>query len=325
MTKSTKINNLRTERLLGYSAVVAIWIVTIVLALHAKNTLTLEHYHISRAGLRLILAILELPTLFIWFAILFAALSFYRYARQIKGSKESPGFRAIAYSLTAMLIGSIVGSVIGGIQTLASESASNPQLVKQHYIIVANYLAVITALATYGFLFQGSQSLLGSLKQRQSATKNYLKVLLPVALLGVLYVGLIFANSNRRMVTDPLKSPTFGLPDPLIILTVAVPYIVSWAIGLLALRGIYRYQAETPGIVYKYLFQGLTKGLTIVIVLTIILQILTQFSNSLSAASLGLILGIIAIIYIVLVLALLYVARAARRLNSIETLDMDVS
>ncbi len=138
---------------------------TLILSFSAKNKVALEHYNISQTGLRLIQAGILLPTLFIWTAMLFATYSFYRYSRQIDGSKDSQGFRDIAYGLTAVLVSSIIVSLISGLSVLMSEASADPVSTKRNFIIISNYVSVLSALAIYGYLYKGSRALLGSIGQ----------------------------------------------------------------------------------------------------------------------------------------------------------------
>lgn len=311
------------ENLLAYGSVFVIWAASIWLSLLPKNTEALKQYKLTASNLHIIQISLSLPTLFIWCAILFAALSFYRYSRQIAGSKESPAYRYIGYGLTYMFVGSIVGSFINSIRAILSENANDPQQVKTHFVIIANYIAVASALGLYYYLFKGGKTLLGTaIKGRIHPSKYSILVVVPFLVVAISYLFLIFDNPNRRMSTNPKIVPSFGLPDALILLTVALPYLLSWFLGFIALASLYRYQAATAGVFYKQLFKKLVNGMTMVIALTIALQVISQFATFFVDKNLSFILQFIAVIYIIIIVGLVLVARAARQLNKIETLDL---
>ena len=134
------------------------------------------------------------------------------------------------------------------------------------------------------------------------------------------YLVLVFTNPDRRVSSEPNLNPTFGLPDSLILLTVALPYMAAWLFGMLAILGLYRYTDQTGGIIYKHLFKKLALGLTILISLTIVLQFLVQFASYWATAGLSALLGLVALIYLLLIVAHVQVANGARQLNIIETL-----
>ncbi len=305
---------------LAYGGVCILWAMSTFLSLLGNNDATLQKYNISVSQLHLLQVAVSLPGLFIWLAILFAVLSIYHYACAIAGSKDSTGFRYIAYGLCALLLSFIASNVLNGIQPLLSDVAAKPEAVKTTFVVIRNYVSVVSALFTYGMLFLGSRSLLASIGRRLHAKKLFLNLLIPFALLTSAYLWLIFSNPSRQTSTDPTIDPTFGLPGALIVLTVALPYVVSWMLGVAALIGLYRYRAKTSGMVYKILFTKLVTSMTVFIGITIILQLLTQFSDFLSKTSLSSILGIIVLLYLVLGYAFILVAQGAKGLNKIETL-----
>jgi hypothetical protein len=321
--KQSAANSRRSQNFLAYGLLVLIWAISLSLSFTSSNAVTLKHYNITEANLHAIQAILSLPTLFIWVALMYAILTFYRYAKQIEGSKDSRGFLLIAYGLGAMLAGMIASGLLSNVSVLMSERSADPASVKTNFVILRNYVSVTAALGTYWCFYRGSQSLLASIKSRFNAAKQYLTVVFPFLVLAVVYLALIFSNPERRVSHDSAINPTFGLPDVLIVFTVALPYLAAWFMGLLALLGIYRYQIKVPGIVYRILFRNLVVGMTLVIGLTIILQLITQFAGFWADKGLGAILLIIAVIYFVIIAAFLIVARGAKQLNKIETLGLE--
>lgn len=306
-----------------YFGLVVLWLVGNWLSFATNNEVALNHYHLSRHGYDLIVGITSLPSLFIWLAMLFATLSFYRYAQQIAGSKDEPGFRYIAYALTAMLAGSVAGTLLRNVENLLTGNDMT-SAAHNHFLVAGNLLSIVTYLFTFGFLYRGSVALMDSIKQQLHNNFKYLKIILPLVVLSILYLVLIFSNSSRSISDDPAISPTYAMPDVLIILLIFIPTVITWILSLLALAGIYTYRKTVQGIVYKQLFKNLVNGMTIIVVTTIGLQLLTQFSSSLSGAGLSTILALIAVIYIVLVIAMLLVARGARQLNKIETLNIEL-
>src|SRR3569623_744036 len=106
---------------LAYGSVCVLWAVSTFLGFLANNDVTLQKYNISAAQLHILQVAISLPGLFIWLTVLFAILSIYHYACAIAGSKDSTGFRYIAYGLCALLVSFIAGNVLSSIQPLFSE------------------------------------------------------------------------------------------------------------------------------------------------------------------------------------------------------------
>lgn len=320
--KTIKIATSFGDRLI-YGVVGTLWLVNVSVNLLTSNRLATERYNISENTLNLISVAFSLPTLLIWLAVAFAAVSFYRYAQNIAGSKDSKAFRFIAYGLLASLVGMLASSLLSTLQTLIGQTVADPTTLQTTFVVIKNYISIVAALVTYGYLFMGSTALLEVIGKTYNKWRQIMPVLIPFAVVAVVYLWLVFTNEWRQMATIPGFAPTFGLPDYLILVTVAVPYLVSWFLGITALRNIIQYQSETPGIIYKKIFKKLVTGMTIVIGLTITLQMLNQFSGFLASRGLGMILGIIVVLYIVLIFAYILIARGARDLHKIEIIGRD--
>lgn len=304
----------------AYLGLTVVWLGTAGLSILASDSSAAARFNLSVMQLRLLQLVFVLPGLVILLAILFAALSIWRYARAIAGAKEAAGFRSVAYGISALLIGLVVGNYVSSMRQLVVQHAADPEKVKTAFVIVNNYVSVAWALVTYGFLLRGSQLLLRSIGKRLNLKRKLLPTVAVFAVLTVTYLWLIHGNPGRQMSASPDLNPTFGLPYWLTVLTVALPFVVAWFVGVLALIGMYQYRTQTPGVVYKLLFKKLIIGMTLFTGLTIILQLLTQLYSVYATHSLPAILGIVALIYITLTYAFILVAQGARKLNSIENL-----
>jgi hypothetical protein len=307
---------------LPYVGVFILWLSSLILSLQQTNEAALKQYDLTESSLHTIQIILSFPALFIWVTLLYAFLSFYRYARQIAGSPDSPGFKYIAWGLGALLSSFILTNFLRQIRGLLAENSANPDSIDNTFIILTNYVSVVAAFLAYLWIYKGSRSLLASIKVNLTLPKNMFRFVIPFAVLAAVYLTFIFINPERRISTHENINPTYALPDLLILITVAIPYLVAWWFAILALIGLYRYKKLSTGIIYKSLFDRLLKGLTALISLTIFLQLLTQFTAFLAQSGLNSILGIITVLYIVLVGAFIAVGRAAQQLNKIETFKL---
>ncbi|HSX05671.1 MAG TPA: hypothetical protein VLF69_04340 [Candidatus Saccharimonadales bacterium] len=304
---------------LAYAGVAVLWMGTLIMSITGSDGVTTSKIKLSATQVHVINAIFALPALIILLAILFAALSIRRYAHAIDGSKESAGFRFVAYGIFALLAGLLIGSYIGGLRQLIARHAADPEHVKTTFVIISNYISAAMALVTYGLLLHGSQLLLRSIGRRLNVQRQAVPLLLAFGSLTVIYLLLIHGNPARQTSVDPGVSPTFGLPYWLTVLTVALPFVLSWLIGALALIGLHQYRQKTTGIVYKMLVKKFVTGMTLFIGLTIFLQLMTQLYN-VYADSLSALLGIIVLVYLGLTYSFIVIALGAKRLNTIETL-----
>lgn len=322
MIQTLKIATRFSDRLV-YTLVGLLWLINIGVNLMTSNKQVSERYGIPESALDLIAVALSLPLLLIWLAVAFAAISFYRYAQNIKGSKDAKSFRLISYGLFAALAGLLASSLLSTLQTILGQFVVDPSSLQTPFVIVRNYVSMAAALATYGCLFFGSTALLEVIGKTLNGWRQIMPVLVPFTGLAVLYLWLVFTNESRQVSTIPGYAPTFGLPDYLILLTVALPYLVAWFLGITALRNIIQYQSQTPGIIYKKIFKRFVIGITTVIGLTIILQLISQFSGFWASKGLSAILGAVAVIVFILIYAYIQVALGARQLHKIEIIGRD--
>ena len=300
-----------------YGGIFLLWLLQLYMSLTVSITDATQHYNISEMSLRITQALFSLPSLLALLALAFAMLSFYRYSQQIAGSDDGKAFRFIAYALGVSLASMCVSPFITHAKSVAMTAHTQMAMVNS-LVILANCLGVVVALLVYWLLWQSSQALLSIVKKQLSLKAICAGALLPVVAIGAPYIYLIFSNPERTMSNDPAIAPTYALPDPLIILIVALPYMLSWFLGLLAILGIYKFLRETKGIVYKRLFKNFAIGITIITLFTILAQFLCQFSDYWSHTSASAILSILAVLIIVLVGAYLLVANGARQLGKIE-------
>ncbi len=303
-----------------YGGVSAIWLGGVALSLLVDTSDAAARYNLSTFQIRLIQLIFALPGLLIVLAILFGGLSIWRYARAIGNSKEGKGFQFIAYGIFALLAGLIVGNYLSDLQQLLAQHATDPQRVKTDFVIISNYVSVLVSLVTYGMLLKGSHLLLDSLNKRLDTVKRLAPVIAAFILLTILYAWLIHGNANRQVATDPSLSPAFGLPYWLTVFTVAVPFVISWLVGAVALLHLRRYYTVTKGIVYKLLLKKFVVGMALFIFLNIVLQLLTQLSSVYSTRNISGILSLIVVVYGALIYAFVLIARGAQKLNTIENI-----
>lgn len=322
MIQTLKIATKFSDRLV-YILIVVLWSVNVGVSLLTSNRIATERYRISEGTLDLLTIVFSFPSLLIWLAAAFAAVSFYRYAQNIAGSKDAKAFRFIAYGLMASLAGLLASSILSTLQTVLVQSVADPAALQTTFVVIRNYVSVLVALITYGYLFFGSNVLLEVISKPLNRWRQILPVLVPFIGLTIVYLWLVFTNESRQMSMAASTAPTFGLPDYLILLTVTVPYLVAWFLGITALRNIIRFQSDTPGIIYKKIFKRLTTGMSAVIGLTIILQVITQFSRFWASQGLTALLWIVTVIFFILIFAYIQIALGARQLHKIEIIGKD--
>ena len=306
---------LRSPGAVAYTVLVVVWLVYAGLSLLAPVNKSLERYHISVHQYHLLRATIYLPLLFIWWAVLFGALRFNRYAQMVAGTPEGQGFKKIALGLWVLLASIIVPSFVAFIASFNPDSV----IVEKYVAITRNYLTVILYLVAFWQILQAARVLSGSVEGGGlTAQRARPMVIAVLVLLSAVYVGLVFNNEFRTFSNDPIIKPVYYLPDLLILLTVIIPYIFAWLWGSLAVLHIAVFARKVPGTIYRKAFRSVACGLVIITVFLIMVQLISQARGFFSQASLPIVLGIIYILLIVIGIGYVSIARGARALATIE-------
>jgi hypothetical protein len=132
-----------------------------------------------------------------------------------------------------------------------------------------------------------------------------------LALIGVIYVYLV-TNTHNRL------NSSYHLSTLYILLSLVVPYIYMWFIGILSFYEILLYRAKIPGILYRQSWRLLASGVGSLIVISILIQYLTTVSERLTRLSLNWVLMVVYALLILIGVAYILVALGVRNLKKIE-------
>lgn len=286
----------------------------ILLVLYAAGTLllppapgTLQRYHITLTQMRL----LDLTVIVlyggIWLCALYGFYTLHAYYALIRKNKDGK-------ALAKLTVG--VGLIAFWLPITSNFSLYTNYLTEKHpsYTpaigILQNYLTLLIPLVGFIFLSIGARRLSDLTKQRISQRDTNI-LILTVIVIGVTYTHLIVSTSNQ-MTTQLHMSPIA------LLLTIAVPYIYMWGIGLLAVYEIHHYQMKAPGILYRKSWRMLAFGLGSIISVTILLQYLVTISARLTKLSLNKLLLLVYVLLILLAVAYVLIAVGVRALKRIE-------
>ncbi len=294
---------------------IALWVIYAVLSVFAPVSQGISRYGITITQGNLLRATVLVPSLLIWLAAVFAIVRFRNYRALVTGSKESEGFKNITRGLIMLLLVLIVPAFV----SLVASYKPDVVLMQKTTVIIRSYLSVIFYFGAFWFFLQGARSLNGTLEKPDRPTqRSYLAVILTMAILISLYTWAIFHNDFRTVSDNPLIRPTYYLPDWLIVLTILIPYLITWSLGVLAMMELRTFAISVPGVVYRRAFIQFGRGIGVVIGLSILLQLISQSASVFSSASLKLLLLLVYVILLVMAVGYLLLARGARHLTAIE-------
>lgn len=296
-----------------YAGIFAIWVVYLFLNLNTpigdSARLDLSEQEIFFLRLTIII-----PYLLIWLAAAYSFIRVINYSTAIKDSKEANGFYLLSLGILALLASLILSTISSTIDGFVdSESVIHKDLV-----ILSNYLRVFPYLIAFWFFLAASRILLRRLKLVISKT-NFIFFGVLLAASVYLWLDLIFTNPTRSVGTADSPA-TYYLRDSMIVLTIVIPSIVAWVLGIWAVLSFTRYRNKVKGIIYRHAFSSLAVGIWAVIVTSILLQgLLSLGSERLLDLGLGPLLGLIYLFVVIQGVGFLFIALGAKRLTLIET------
>ena len=268
---------------------------------------TLQRYHTTLQHLRLLDLTFILLFAAIWLSAVYAFYNFRQYYHVIKKTKEG---KPLAYITTGIGLLAFWFPVIEVFDTYTNYAVQKHVSFTGPVIVMQNYLALLIPLIGFVFLSIGARKLTEIVKQRPTmfGTNGLVIVLIVI---GVTYVYLLTGTHNR-------VSNAYHLSTINILVTLAIPYIYMWFIGLLSAYEIFLYRVKAPGIIYRQSWQQLALGTSSLIVLSITIQYLSTVSEQLDRLSLVRALMVIYALLVLLAIAYVLVALGARNLKKIE-------
>ncbi len=261
----TKISTQLTSRALRHYAWLALFYSALIFLLPA-NDATRQTYHLSAFEYHIVSFIVALPTLAVWLAAFIGYAQLRNYAVSIRKTPEGIYFDQLAEGVT-WLAWSLPVSVIVP-YTLNAIANSHPGF-HAGAIIISDYISLLLPLVAFSVIAAASRGLLSTVKVRLSLV-NTRVLILSFLLLGVLYCFFTFRHFDLTSLGSSHNS--YFLPIWLIVLTVTVPYLYAWFMGILASFEITLFRRHVRGVLYKQPLGLVVGGLLTVILSSVALQ-----------------------------------------------------
>ncbi len=297
--------NIRSKRFVSFVILAIMYAAVNFIAAPPRSTL--DHYHITSDKVHLLNATIVVPVVAVWFIALFGYEKIRNYSTFIEGHKEShqvrkltQGVMIFAYWLPVTATASAVLNLFGMWHPGWHSAVT----------IIVNYLSLLFPLAGFWVLSQACQEL-GVLSKRPTHRLDIHLMTLALILIGVGY-GYLIASAH-----DTIYS-IYHTPIAVVLLTLTVPYIFSWYLGLSAVNDLLRYSRDVSGLIYHKSWNKLAFGIVWIVVLSIILQYVAAVSAKLNNLPLNWILLIIYILIPIIAVGFIFVAVGARQLTKIE-------
>jgi hypothetical protein len=255
------------ETILTMQSCVGLSVLYIVLIfILPTNHVAMHHYNLSSIEYRIITATIALPTIAVWFAAFWGYSKLREYSQAISKSKEGPHFRKLgrgcawlAWSLPLTTISAFILNCIADKWPAFHPSA----------IILSNYIALIVPFIAFIIISLAARDMVGKSRLNMELSSARLTMVLFLAG-GLLYCFLIFRSLDLTSLASTKNS--YFLPVWLMIISVIVPYLYAWFLGLLATYEIMIFSINVHGLLYRRALLYLVTGLMAVILSSIALQ-----------------------------------------------------
>ncbi len=309
--KTDKWSSYPTRHAMRALGILVFTYVILIFALPANSQVT-RQYHLSGLEYHVLLFAVVLPSLAVWFTAFYSYSKLYQYARSIPKAPEGSDFKRLADGCT-WLAWSLPAPAI--ISLLLFAVANTHQGFRGTAIIVVNYVSLLMPLIGFSLIGGAARSLVGRAKVHFKPSSIRAVVLFFVTV-GVLYCYLSFRHLDLGSL-GTTHNP-YHLPVWLAVLTIIIPYLYAWFVGLLAAYEITVYSKQVRGLLYRQPLQMLVGGLVMVVVSSIVLEYINAVEPRVGHLVLNLKLLLTLAFRIAGGLGFALIAVGARRLKKIE-------
>lgn len=272
---------------------------------------TIKRYQVSETELRLLNLTIIAPLIIIYFSALYGFHAFRSYAEQIEGSRENKPFMQLATGLGVLAFGLPISGIVGSLNNFVA--LEHTQFTEEA-MIVKNYTSLAIAFVALILLARGAESLLTTLKTRPKPNKLFKRT----ALHGLIVLSCVFTWLITTHPAGASGEDTYYLPNWLIILTLAVPYLYAWCRGVQAAHNLALYRGKVKGNIYRNAINSLSRGIGTIIILSVFLQLLITTSARLVRLNLTPVLLLVYLLIAMYAIGYGLVARGAKKLTQIE-------
>lgn len=284
-----------------------VWIVYLVLSVEMPHQA--NPYHIGHIQMILLQATIFLPVLAIWLVALYGATRLSGYVRAIKSSPDGQALGIMATGLWVLVGLSILQSLLGALPDYAVGTSWLLPLV-----FINNQLPVVAALLGFGLFFIGSRRLT-RITGRPQSLERMLGWIVPYVVLGGIFGWFYYHDLNHVVINGV---PNTAMPGKLSFYSLAIPFIISWLLGVASIVNIADYTRQVKGVIYRSALHNFARGLAVVLFFSILVQILTLSATFLGHLQLAPLLMLIYALLILYAVGFVLIARGVRLLLRIE-------
>lgn len=309
--KTAKETNRPTSRALQQYVSLAI-LYTVLIFILPANSVTEQLYHFSVFEYRVVMFAIALPSLLVWLAAFIGYAKLREYAFAIRKTPEGIYFDQLAEGCMWLAWSLPISTIV---PALLNAVANRHPGFHSSAIIISNYTSLILPLIGFSMIASASRGLLGNVKTKLSLANARL-IILGFLILGVLYCFLTFSRFDLNSLGST-DNPYF-LPAWLMVVTVTVPYLYAWFMGILAVYEITLFSKQVRGVLYRQALGLLVGGLLAVILSSVALQYINSVEPRVGHLVLNYKIVLVSLFRIIGGAGFILLAVGASRLKKIE-------
>ncbi len=274
---------------------------------------TLQRFHLTEFQYHETLLAVAIPYVIIWSIALVGYLRLKAYCAALGKSKDGQAFEYLTKGMFWFTLWLPLSTLIGvyGEYAYHDHVDFTPNIVRM--IVYAN---IILLVPPFLYVYRGSTELLKVAKTK--VPNPTFKSTIGFITFASMYTFVVMHDSARQIAVNANTPATYYLPDWLILLTVVIPRLLLWYLGVLAVQNILLYRNKVKGIIYRKALQNLATGIGAVTILIIVLRCVQSLNNPLSKLSLAALLLIVYGLFILMAVGYILVSKGAKELLAIE-------
>lgn len=278
--------------------------IAVILALVLPpDPVAVRSLHTTAFAYRLAVATLLIPYAVIWYAAFYAFAKLQEYTRTLNGSKDGRAFRQITIGMGAIAFSLVVPTILS---LVLNNMAAHNAGFRTAAHITEGYLDLYPGLIAFLLLKNGTRRLVRTTRGWGRGVD--LRWHAPwFLLLGVVFTYI--AVEHRA---------AYHLGTMLLIVTIIVPYLYGWVLGLLAALDLKLYAEQVRGALYKRAVRWLSSGIAVTITGSIAIQFVNVTLMHSGKRTLGLVLLLDYMLLIIIVAGLGMIALGTKRLKRFE-------
>jgi len=296
---------------MGYYILLSVIFLLLAAVLPANKQVS-QLYHLSSFQYHLLFFLVILPLLLLSFLAIYAYAMLHNYANSIEKTPEGHDFKLLAGGCRWLAWGLLIPAII---EIILDSIANVRPGFHAVAVTVTNYLYLLVPLVAFSLISSGSHGLLSRTK-KQLSIANAKSLIMVFVLIGVAYSLLIFRHFMGISIGS--TNNPYYLPLWLMLITMVIPYLYAWFIGLLAVYEIILFSRQSRGVLYQQALQQVAYGLVIVIASSIALQYVSSIVPSTGHLVLNTSLGAMYAIRLAAVVGYILIARGAIHMKKIE-------